>query len=128
MSRIAIVGSRPPPVDWPDADHELFKNLCEMVIDLIETFPEDTVIISGGAAGVDRLAAGAADELRLGLVEHLPRGEDGDARFHRRNQRIVDDADSLHAFVTPWARGTWDSVRRARKKGIPCHIHRSTYR
>lgn len=41
---------------------------------------------------------------------------------HRRNQQIVDESDSLIAFPCQHSKGTWDTIRRAKKKGIPVEV------
>ena len=41
-----------------------------------------------------------------------------------RNTQIVELADYLIAFPDNESRGTWDSVRKANKKGIPVSIYK----
>jgi hypothetical protein len=43
----------------------------------------------------------------------------------KRNQKIIDDADELIAFLVEGqpCKGTRDSIRKAEKKGIPIHIY-----
>lgn len=59
--RVAIVGSR----DFPES----FR-VTQFVIRLARKYP-DAVVISGGAHGVDKTAAKAAERMGLGLVEFL---------------------------------------------------------
>lgn len=112
MRTVAIIGSR----RWSD-----FDAFCEALPDLAEYGR----IVSGGAAGVDTMACMIAGVLKIPCVEFRPRVSAGanHAQFtkaaHERNQRIVDAADAMIAFPGPRSRGTWDAIRRARKKGIP---------
>jgi hypothetical protein len=101
----------------------------ETVDRLVASFPADTVIVSGGAAGPDTWAEHAAQ--RRGLVTLIFRADLAGAesqgqntrRFHARNQQIVDAADEVFALVAPDRRGgTEDTIARARRKGIPVTI------
>lgn len=124
--RVGIVGVRPPRASAPLSDFDLFHELLADVREFVDALPDDAVVVSGGAEGVDSYAVSyARGARRLVVVEHLPRAEDGDDRFFARNQRIVDDGlTELAAFVAPWARGTWDTVRRAKAAGVPTTIVR----
>jgi hypothetical protein len=113
MTRYAIVGSRR-------------RTDRQSVIDRVMALPGDSVVVSGGAKGPDKWAEQAAMERGLHLVVHLPeRGPaksrwEATERFYARNQRLVDDADVVIAFVSADRKGgTEDTIRRAEKKGIP---------
>lgn len=82
-------------------------------------------MVSGGARGADRFAARAAREAGFRVTEFFPdKKHPVPARFFARNQEIVDASDALVVFsittdgITP-SRGSSDSIRKARKKGIP---------
>lgn len=98
----------------------------ETVVDAVARLPEGSVVVSGGAAGPDTWAVDAAAERGLQTIVHLPKRQCGATRweateaFYARNQKIVDDSDELVAFVAPDRKGgTEDTIRRARRKGIP---------
>jgi hypothetical protein len=40
-----------------------------------------------------------------------------------RNTRLVAACDELHAWPASWSRGTWDTVRKARKEWKPVVVH-----
>jgi len=108
--KVAIVGSR----DWP---------LPQEVIGVVAALPEGTIVVSGGAVGVDTVAAYTAKRRGLEVVEHIPDWKgDGKAAGFIRNQLIVDDADRMVAFQFNGSKGTQDSIRRALKKGIPVRV------
>lgn len=111
--RIAIVGGR----DFPDlAQVQLF------VQRLAQRRP-DVVIISGGARGVDTVAAAEARLLGLTVREYLPDYETyGKAAPFKRNTDIVNDADVLVAFWDGVSRGTADSVQKAKDRGIRVQV------
>jgi protein tyrosine phosphatase (PTP) superfamily phosphohydrolase (DUF442 family) len=115
---IAIVGSRdyPYPLD-----------VYEHVQTLSFHWGEPFAIVSGGAAGVDTFAKLAAEGYGIKVIEHKPEWEKyGKAAAFIRNQTIVDDSGILYAFMTnpdKGSRGTKDSVRRARQKGIPVLVY-----
>ncbi len=124
--RVAIVGCRPPPGparSGPDWDH--YGRIIAAVERFVADLPANTVIVSGGANGVDTAAANAARARDLPVIEHRPDYEhySGQRAPLERNKLIVADADELHAWPAPWSRGTWSSVRLARKAGKPVTIH-----
>lgn len=115
--RVGIVGSR------------TFERR-DLVEKLVETLEEGTTVISGGAAGVDTWAIEAAKKANLETEEYLPDKEniksyfDATKRMHERNQRIVDESDVIYAFTEKDKGGTWDTIKRAKRKGIPVHIEK----
>lgn len=109
--KIAIVGSR----DWPNA---------KAVIDYINALPPHTVIVSGGALGVDTFAEIAAK--RQGLSVEVYRADwakYGKRAGMMRNADIVNAADRVVAFWHRQSRGTADTIDRARKAGKPVEVH-----
>ena len=76
------------------------------------------VIVSGGARGVDSLAAAWARRKGLAVVEHLPDyASYGKAAPHVRNRKIVAEADRIVAFWDGKSRGTKSVIERAKKYG-----------
>ncbi len=109
--RIAIVGSR----EYPDLRH---------VKKYVSELPDGTVVISGGAVGVDRTAVYFARQRGFETVVHLPDwNTHGRSAGIIRNQKIVDDCDELVAFWDGVSNGTADSIKRARKAGKPTTVH-----
>lgn len=112
MTTYAIVGSR----HWND-----YETFCAHLAGRgIES------VVSGGAPGVDTMTARwGRGEIHLHVYPSKPeRGETFTDAAHRRNQQIVDAADSLIAFPCQCSKGTWDTIRRAKKKGIPVEVIR----
>lgn len=114
--RVAIVGSR----------RRTDRAAVEAAV---AELPEGTVVVSGGAPGVDRWAEGAARARGLRVAIHRPeRGpvrSYGEAarRYHDRNQVIVDDCDRVIAFpAEDRTGGTEDAIRRAQKAGKPVEL------
>lgn len=104
-------------------------------LDLVESFvdglPAGTVLVSGGALGVDQVAAARARARGLEVVEHLPdltgclKRFEFTRRFYERNERIVADADELVAFTERDSGGTWDTIRRAQARGLEVKVVRT---
>lgn len=113
---VAIVGSR----SWQD------KNAVYRYVD---SLPEETVVISGGAPGVDTLAAIATKQrIRLGAdlrFDVIPAMWDvyGKSAGMKRNGAIVALADRIVAFWDGQSRGTADTIAKARRAGKPVEIH-----
>ena len=95
-------------------------------------------IVSGGALGADTLAVDYAKDNRIPFQEFEPDWDDLTAEpckvkynkhgkpynvlaGYSRNQTIVDHSDFIIAF-TNGSSGTADTIKRARKKGIPIQI------
>lgn len=110
---VAIVGSR------------LHPHLA-MVRDYVRTLPGGTVIVSGGAAGVDIVAAAEARRLGLKVIVHLP--DNAQYGFvdapKQRNKLIAFDCDRMVAFPYGEARGTGHAIWCAQKLAKPVDVRR----
>lgn len=105
MKRIAIVGSR----GWGNK---------QAVIDLVRALPLGTVVVTGGARGVDSIAEEEA--LKCGLVVAVCRAsfeQWGRAAGPVRNKIIVDLADEVFAFWDGKSPGTKNTIHHANQAG-----------
>ena len=76
------------------------------------------IIISGGARGVDSIAASWARRHGFAVIEHKPDYRRyGKAAPHVRNSKIVEDADRVVAFWDGKSRGTKSTIDKALKHG-----------
>lgn len=105
--KLAIIGSR---------------TICNInIADYIMERP--TEIISGGAKGIDTLAAKYAKENNIPITEFLPDyAKYGKAAPIVRNQLIINNSDKVIAFWNGKSRGTLTSINMARKAGKPIQI------
>jgi len=77
---------------------------------------------------VDAAAVKYAKQRGLKTVEFFPylkglkKQYEMQGRYHKRNQKIVDQADEIVAFTEKKTGGTWDTIQRARKAGKPVKI------
>lgn len=103
--KIAIVGSR----DW---------GFPEMIQAYIQSLPKDTIIVSGHARGVDRMAETFAREAGLQVIS-IPADWDrlGRQAGFLRNTEIVNTCDKLVAFWDGQSKGTKDSIQKAMAMG-----------
>lgn len=110
--RVGIVGSRE------------FSQL-DLVREYVRKLPEDSVVVSGGADGVDTIAAKEADNCGLDIDEKKPEIDKYGipAAFHIRNQEIVNESDTIIAFWDGESDGTWSTISKAIKAGIPTNIY-----
>ena len=99
--RVAIVGSR----GWADID---------AIKRYIDGLPADTVIISGGAAGVDTFAEEFASKRGLEVKIYYPDwNTHGRSAGMIRNGEIVADSDVVVAFWDGLSKGTRNTIDRA---------------
>ncbi|MBQ1205665.1 MAG: DUF2493 domain-containing protein [Clostridia bacterium] len=86
--------------------------------------PDATVIISGGAVGVDALAEKYADERGLKKLIFYPDYElYGKSAPLIRNKLIVDSADLVIAVWDGESRGTEFTISYAKRRNVPCEIY-----
>lgn len=111
MSRLAIVGSRG------------YQHL-QLVAAFVSGLRPSTVVVSGGARGVDRAAEQAARSLGR-AVDVLPAEwqRHGRSAGYRRNEQLVASVDGLVAFWDGASRGTAHSIRLARQRGIWLRVY-----
>ena len=108
LTRLAIVGSR----DYP---------IMEAVYEYVSSLPPGTVVVSGGAVGVDKLAEDVARSRGLKVISFKPNwrlypySRFKNYAYFARNQEIVDAADEITAFWNLKSPGTRDTLRKALK-------------
>jgi hypothetical protein len=105
--KLAIIGSR------------AIENL-----DLSEYIKEKpSVIISGGAKGIDTIAWEWALKNNIEIIVHRPNyNKDGKWAALKRNDIIVDEADKIIAFWNGKSTGTKYVIERAKKLNKPLEI------
>lgn len=108
--RVAVVGSREYPY-------------MQEVARFVESLPPGTVVVSGGARGVDFVAEVAARRAGLEVSIHKA---DWDGLGKRagfvRNEAIVADCTRLVAFWDEQSKGTAHTIRLARRAGKPTTV------
>ena len=105
--KLAIIGSRTLSIE----------TLADFLPDHV------TEIVSGGAAGIDSLAAVFAAEHQLKLTVFLPQYE----KYHRaaplkRNEQIADYADRAIAIWDGHSKGTAHAIRQFRNRNKPIRV------
>lgn len=99
--KIAVVGSRNVSMS--------FERFYKLLSDLMPA--ETTAVVSGGARGVDRLAAEFARKRNLPIEEFLPDYKTfGKIAPLIRNRTIIDNADFVVAVWDGSSRGTLNSI------------------
>lgn len=115
--RVAIIGSREKYLANPAA-------VRQRVRDYVAELPRDTIVISGGARGVDTYAADAARAFGLVLVEYAADwAAEPRAGGMIRNRLIVDQADRVVAFWDGYSPGTSNTIKLVRKAQKPIEIY-----
>jgi len=114
--RIAIVGTR----KWNRKDAAI---VLEKLFDYIHSLPEDAVIITGGAPGIDSTAEMIAKDCCLEVKIFLP---DWDKHPRSagmiRNAEILNDCDKVIAFWDGESPGTKGMIELARRRNLPLRV------
>lgn len=106
--KIAIVGTRNPGVSYQAWESILLSKI---------NASEVSLIISGGAKGIDTYAEQWANENQLPKVVFKPEySKYGKAAPLVRNKLIVEEADKVIAFISKESVGTIHTVNYARSK------------
>lgn len=110
--RYAVIGSR----SIIDVD---------FVCDVLDTFNDITLIVSGGAKGVDTIGANYCKHI-LGIepLVFYPEYDKYPPKVAPmvRNQTIIDNCDAVIAIHDGKSTGTLDAIKKARKLGKPVFL------
>lgn len=110
---VAIVGSRA----WTAAQ---IDPILEPLLRWLR--PYITTAVSGGADGTDAAAASLCARLEIPVRLYLPEYTLwGRAAPLRRNLQIVQAAHLVVAFPGQGG-GTWDTIRKAQQRAVPCAL------
>lgn len=113
LVRMGIIGSR----DYPD---------LEAVRAFVRSLPLSVVVVSGGARGVDLVAAAAARARGMFVDEFLVSPETwerlGPRAGPERNERLVGSCERVVAFWDGASRGTAQAIGVARRLGKPLEV------
>ena len=105
--KIAIVGTRNPGVSYQEWEKILITKINASKVSLI---------VSGGAKGIDTYAKLFAGRHHIPLIEYFPEySKYGRKATLRRNTQIVREASTVIAFPSPDSKGTFHSIREAKR-------------
>lgn len=111
--KLAVVGSR------SFSDYDLLKEK----LDKIHSRKTVRLVVSGGAAGADRLAEKWAGENGIEVKVFFPDWQKyGKRAGFLRNEQIIESADVVIAFWDGHSRGTQHSINLAKNRDIPVHV------
>ncbi len=118
---LGIIGSRSFP------DYTFFQNQLYGLIALLDAdfdIPSNKIVfVSGGAVGADSMAERYANENGFDILVIKPDWKkDGRRAGFSRNSEIVKYSDHLFAFVDKPTGGSYDTIKKARKKGMMVNI------
>jgi hypothetical protein len=105
--KLAIVGTRTPSISYSE-----FEQLLLEKIDLGDV----TLIVSGGAQGIDTYAKLFAAHHHIPLMEYRPQYDVyGQYATLKRNTQIVQEANVVIAFPSAESKGTYHSIKEAER-------------
>lgn len=131
IMRVIVAGSR------SCKDYEIVKKAIEQGLEELGITP--TVIVSGGAYGVDKLGEKYAKENGINIKTYQPNwkdikgkdpkhiGENKYGKYYKlagfeRNQKMAENADALIA-INLGTSGTEDMVKRAKEAGLKIYLY-----
>ena len=105
--KVAIVGTRTPKLSYSEWEKLLLEEIS----------PDDmSLIVSGGAAGIDTYAKLFAGRHQIPLMEFLPDySKFGIKAPLIRNTKIIKEASKVIAFPSEGSRGTFHAISEARR-------------
>lgn len=110
--KVAIVGSRGLPL-----------KLLEKVTQFVKDLEPSSVVVTGGAIGVDTAAMEGAKKAGLSMIVHYPNWfRDKRAAGFIRNQKIIQDADAVVVFWDGSSLGTKHSIKLAQESNKPLQV------
>lgn len=89
--KLAIVGTT---ANLTEDEQRVMKQEITIVL---KKYPSDTIIISGGAKGVDTFALEIAKDMGFKTLEYKPEKEIWEF-YKKRNLQIANDCDELYCF------------------------------
>ena len=89
--KVAIVGTT---INLTEDEQRVMKQEITLVL---KKYPTDTIIISGGAKGVDSIALEIAKDMGFKTKEYKPEKEQWEF-YKKRNLQIAIDCDELYCF------------------------------
>jgi len=104
----------------------------QSVIDLIDSLPIESVIITSGCKGVCTWVREEAEKRKMKVILFTPDLQNIRAwfevpkRYYERNKELVEACDLLHAFISQvdgYTGGTRFEIEYALKRGIPVQVH-----
>jgi hypothetical protein len=113
--RLALIGSR------NFTDYNIFTEfVASTLLKWNLSINDIEFVVSGGAAGADTLAEKWSLDNNIPIKVFKPDWKKfGKAAGPLRNTDIINEATHVIAFPTSTSIGTWDSIRKSQKKGIP---------
>lgn len=115
--RVAIVGSR-----YKDASEATFVRVIGAVTDVVRSFGPDDILVSGGAKGVDEVAAQVARGRYIVVTVEPAWDAHGKGAGHRRNAVICRMAERMVAIWDGSSRGTANAIETMRQLGKPVEV------
>jgi len=104
----------------------------QSVIDLIDSLPIESVIITSGCKGVCTWVKEEVEKRNMEVIVFSPDLSNIRAwfevpkRYYQRNKELVEECDLLHAFISAedgYIGGTRFEVEYAIRLGIPVQVH-----
>jgi hypothetical protein len=77
-----------------------YKLAISLITDIVKSYPQDTIFISGGALGVDKATRIVCEQLGREFIEYLPSSRSWEG-FKTRNLLIARNSDHIISIALP---------------------------
>lgn len=105
-------------------DYDNYEYFEKIINNWITKYGKIDKIVSGGATGIDSLAEKYAIIHKIPIIIHRAEWEKYNKKAGPiRNTKIVNDSTHLIACPSINSIGTYDTINKAKKKGIPIDIY-----
>ena len=99
----------------------------KLIRDLIDSLPDDTIVVHGAARGADLIAGACAKQRGLEVHEHPAEWDRfGKRAGFLRNAEMLEKERPVYVYAftgnLATSKGTRDMVRRAREAGVPVEV------
>ena len=115
---VAVSGARPPPPGSSRELHGIHQEILADVAKTISVLAEDTVLVHGGAEGVDSEAGRVGEGIGLEQVVYRPWYDAWGKGAPLVRNAYVATCPRLLAWPAPWSKGTPRAVELAKLAGV----------
>ena len=110
---VAVTGCRPPTMQMPECQ-AIYERITADVVSVIRSLPRDSIVVHGGAEGVDKVAEAAAKRRGMAMLAFPPWYDAWGKGAPLVRNAYVGACGKAYAWPAPWSKGSLDAIAKAR--------------